>query len=177
MRTFMIGIGFAGLSSSRFIFRKGGVFARLSKFKEVRKSGISHLGSSMQPSGGLLREFMFADSQQGLPCCSVEAALLDRRLLGARRAFGAAHAYQNPLGIGSRHPGFLMDCCSRVGSQSLACDHGHGLFDASRFVLFYFKGRDWLSCFSPAVLRLAGVTATGDSVPRYLSDQQARIES
>ena len=56
--------------------------------------------------------------------------------------FGLAHAYQNPLGIVITGTlGVLM------GLLVLACGRnlwpviiGHGFFDASRFVLFYFEG-------------------------------------
>jgi len=56
--------------------------------------------------------------------------------------FGAAHAYQNLLGIlitGTL--GVLMGVLVLASGRNLwPVIIGHGLFDASRFVLFYFQG-------------------------------------
>ena len=56
--------------------------------------------------------------------------------------FGAAHAYQNPLGIAITGTlGILMGLLVLASGRNLwAVIIGHGLFDASRFVLFYFEG-------------------------------------
>ena len=56
--------------------------------------------------------------------------------------FGAAHAYQNPLGIAITGTlGILMGLLVPASGRNLwAVIIGHGLFDASRFVLFYFEG-------------------------------------
>ena len=56
--------------------------------------------------------------------------------------FGAAHAYQNPLGIAITGTlGILMGLLVLASGRNLwAVIIGHGLFDASRFVLFYFHG-------------------------------------
>jgi hypothetical protein len=56
--------------------------------------------------------------------------------------FGAAHAYQNLLGIGITGTlGILMGLLVLASGHILwAVIIGHGLFDASRFVLFYCEG-------------------------------------
>ncbi len=56
--------------------------------------------------------------------------------------FGAAHAYQNPLGIMITGTlGVLMGLLVLASGRNLwPVIIGHGLFDASRFVLFYFQG-------------------------------------
>ena len=56
--------------------------------------------------------------------------------------FGAAHAYQNPLGIVITGTlGILMGLLVLASGRNLwPVIIGHGLFDASRFVLFYFQG-------------------------------------
>jgi uncharacterized protein len=56
--------------------------------------------------------------------------------------FGLAHAYQNPVGVAFTGAfgllmGFLFLFCGRNLWPLIV---GHGLYDASRFVLFYFKG-------------------------------------
>ena len=56
--------------------------------------------------------------------------------------FGAAHAYQNTLGIVITGTlGMLMSLLVLASGRNLwPVIIGHGLFDASRFVLFYFQG-------------------------------------
>jgi hypothetical protein len=53
-----------------------------------------------------------------------------------------AHAYQNPLGIAiTGILGVLMGLLVLASGRNLwLVIIGHGLFDASRFVLFYFQG-------------------------------------
>jgi uncharacterized protein len=55
--------------------------------------------------------------------------------------FGLAHAYQNPLGIAITGTlGILMGLLVLASARNLwPVIIGHGLFDASRFVLFYFR--------------------------------------
>jgi hypothetical protein len=57
-------------------------------------------------------------------------------------SFSLAHAYQNPLGIAITGTlGVLMGLMVLASGRNLwAVIIGHGLFDASRFVLFYFQG-------------------------------------
>lgn len=74
----------------------------------------------------------FGGSRSGwIVACVVQGAL-----------FGLAHAYQNPLGIAITGTlGILMGLLVLVSGRNLwLVIIGHGLFDASRFVLFYFQG-------------------------------------
>jgi membrane protease YdiL (CAAX protease family) len=147
MRTFMIGIGFAALVFiAIYLSEKAGFRRDLSKFKDVQ--GNLHLaifGVFYALIGaGFYEEFMFRGFlMQGLAmlfgasrsawifACVVQGAL-----------FGAAHAYQNPLGIAITGTlGILMGLLVLASGRNLwPVIIGHGLFDASRFVLFYFEG-------------------------------------
>ncbi len=54
----------------------------------------------------------------------------------------AAHAYQNPLGIAITGTiGVLMGVIVLMSGRNLwLVIIGHGLYDGTRFVLFYFQG-------------------------------------
>ena len=147
MRTFMIGIGFAAIVFIAIYFSEKAGFRRdLSKFKEVQGNlELAALGVVYASVGaGFYEEFMFRGFlMQGLAmffgagraawvfACVVQGAL-----------FGAAHAYQNPLGIAITGTlGVLMGLLVLASGRNLwPVIIGHGLFDASRFVLFYFQG-------------------------------------
>jgi len=147
MRTFMIGIGFAAIVFVAIYFSEKAGFRRdLSKFKEVQGNlELALLGVFYAAIGaGFYEEFMFRGFlMQGLAmlfggsrtawivACLVQGAL-----------FGAAHAYQNPLGIAITGTlGILMGLLVLASGRNLwPVIIGHGLFDASRFVLFYFQG-------------------------------------
>jgi CAAX protease family protein len=147
MRTFMIGIGFAAIVFiAIYLSEKAGFRRDLSKFKEVQGNlELAVLGVFYASLGaGFYEEFMFRGFlMQGLAmlfgagrgawivACLVQGAL-----------FGAAHAYQNPLGIAITGTlGVLMGLLVLASGRNLwPVIIGHGLFDASRFVLFYFQG-------------------------------------
>jgi len=147
MRTFMIGIGFAAIVFIVIYFSEKAGFRRdLSKFKEVQGNlELTLFGVFYALIGaGFYEEFMFRGFlMQGLAmffgasrtawivACVVQGAL-----------FGAAHAYQNPLGIAITGTlGILMGLLVLASGRNLwPVIIGHGLFDASRFVLFYFQG-------------------------------------
>jgi membrane protease YdiL (CAAX protease family) len=147
MRTFMIGIGLAALVFiAIYLSEKAGFRRDLSKFKEVQGNlELAVLGVFYASIGaGFYEEFMFRGFlMQGLAM-----------LFGAGRAawifacivqgvlFGLAHAYQNPLGIAITGTlGILMGLLVLASGRNLwPVIIGHGLFDASRFVLFYFQG-------------------------------------
>ena len=92
-----------------------------------------------------MRNSCFADfSCRAWPCFSVPVAARGswhRLLQGA--LFGIAHAYQNPLGIAITSTlGVLMGLIVLASGRNLwLVIIGHGLYDASRFVLFYFQGQ------------------------------------
>jgi len=147
MRTFMIGIGFAAIVFiAMYLSEKAGFRRDLSKFKDVQGNlELAVLGVFYALIGaGFYEEFMFRGFlMQGLAmlfgagrgawivACVVQGAL-----------FGAAHAYQNPLGIAITGTlGVLMGLLVLASGRNLwPVIIGHGLFDASRFVLFYFEG-------------------------------------
>jgi CAAX protease family protein len=147
VRTFMIGVGLAAIVFiAMYVSEHAGFRRDLSKFKDVQGNfELTVLGVFYALIGaGFYEEFMFRGFlMQGLAmlfgasrgawvvACVVQGAL-----------FGAAHAYQNPLGIlitGTL--GVLMGVLVlALGRNLWPVIIGHGLFDASRFVLFYFEG-------------------------------------
>lgn len=147
MRTFIIGVGFAAIVFIAMYFSEKAGFRRdLSKFKDVQGNPeLAVLGVLYAFIGaGFYEEFTFRGFlMQGLAmlfggsrgawivACIVQGAL-----------FGLAHAYQNPLGIAITGTlGVLMGLIVLASGRNLwIVIIGHGLFDASRFVLFYFQG-------------------------------------
>jgi membrane protease YdiL (CAAX protease family) len=147
MHTFMIGIGFAAIVFIAIYFSEKAGFRRdLSRFRDVQGNlELTLFGVFYALIGaGFYEEFMFRGFlMQGLAmlfgasrlawivACVVQGAL-----------FGAAHAYQNPLGIAITGTlGILMGLLVLASGRNLwPVIIGHGLFDASRFVLFYFQG-------------------------------------
>ena len=147
MRTFMIGIGFAAIVFvAIYVSEKAGFRRDLSKFKEVQGNlELAVLGVFYASIGaGFYEEFMFRGFlMQGLAMLFgagrgawIVACILQGVL------FGLAHAYQNPLGIAITGTlGILMGILVLASGRDLwPVIIGHGLFDASRFVLFYFQG-------------------------------------
>lgn len=147
MRTFMIGIGLAAIVfAAMYLSEKAGFRRDLSKFKDVQGNlQLAVLGVFYALIGaGFYEEFMFrgflmqglamlfgASRSAWIVACFVQGAL-----------FGVAHAYQNPLGIAITGTlGVLMGMLVLASGRNLwPVIIGHGVFDASRFVLFYFQG-------------------------------------
>ena len=147
MRTFMIGIGFAAIVFIAMYFAEKAGFRRdLSKFKDVQGNlELAILGVLYAFIGaGFYEEFMFRGFlMQGLAMlfgASRSAWIVACIIQGA--LFGAVHAYQNPLGIAITGTlGVFMGLIVLASGRNLwPVIIGHGLFDASRFVLFYFEG-------------------------------------
>jgi CAAX protease family protein len=147
MRTFMIGIGLAAIVFiAMYVSEKAGFRRDLSKFKEVQGNlELVILGVLYAFIGaGFYEEFMFRGFlMQGLAMlfgASRGAWIVACILQGA--LFGLAHAYQNPLGIAITGTlGVLLGLLVLASGRNLwPVIIGHGLFDASRFVLFYFQG-------------------------------------
>ena len=93
---------------------------------------------------GFYEEFMFRGFlMQGLAMCfgASRGAWIAACVIQAA-LFGAAHAYQNPLGMAITGTlGLLMGVIVLASGRNLwPVIIGHGLYDASRFVLFYFQG-------------------------------------
>ena len=146
-RTFMIGIGFAAIVFiAIYLSEKAGFRRDLSKFKEVQGNlELALFGVFYAFIGaGFYEEFMFRGFlMQGLAMLFgagrgawIVACVLQGLL------FGLAHAYQNPLGMAITGTlGVLMGLLVLASGRNLwVVIIGHGLFDASRFVLFYFQG-------------------------------------
>jgi membrane protease YdiL (CAAX protease family) len=146
-RTFIIGIGLAAIVFVvMYLSEQAGFRRDLSRFKDVQGNlEFTLIGVFYAFVGaGFYEEFTFRGFlMQGLAMLFggnrgawIAACLLQGAL------FGIAHAYQNPLGIAITGTlGVLM------GLIVIACGRnlwlviiGHGLFDASRFALFYFQG-------------------------------------
>ena len=147
MRTFMIGIGLAAIVFvAMYLSEKAGFRRDLSKFKDVQGNlELAVLGVLYASIGaGFYEEFMFRGFlMQGLAMlfgASRSAWIVACVIQGA--LFGAAHAYQNALGIAITGTlGILMGLLVLASGRNLwPVIIGHGLFDASRFVLFYFQG-------------------------------------
>jgi CAAX protease family protein len=146
-RTLIIGVGFAAIVFIvMYLSEKAGFRRDLSKFKDVQGNLEVTVYAVLYAfiGAGFYEEFTFRGFlMQGLAM-----------LFGGRRGawigacilqgalFGAAHAYQNPLGIAITGTlGILMGLLVlALGRNLWAVIIGHGLFDASRFVLFYFQG-------------------------------------
>ena len=146
-RTLIIGVGLAAIVFiAMYLSEKAGFRRDLSKFKPVEGNlELAVLGVFYALIGaGFYEEFTFRGFlMQGLAmllgggrsawiaACLVQGAL-----------FGLAHTYQNPLGIAITGTlGVLMGVIVLASGRSLwLVIIGHGLFDASRFVLFYFQG-------------------------------------
>ena len=146
-RTLIIGVGLAAIVFvAMYLSEKAGFRRDLSKFKDVHGNPELAFVAVLYAliGAGFYEEFTFRGFlMQGV------AMLFG----GSRRAwigacilqgvlFGAAHAYQNSLGIAITGTlGILMGLLVLASGRNLwAVIIGHGLFDASRFVLFYFEG-------------------------------------
>jgi uncharacterized protein len=146
-RTLIIGVGLAAIVFVAMYFSEKAGFRRdLSKFKPVEGNLELVVLSVFYAliGAGFYEEFTFRGFlMQGLAllfgggrsawiaACLVQGAL-----------FGLAHTYQNPLGIAiTGMLGILMGVIVLASGRNLwPVIIGHGLFDASRFVLFYFQG-------------------------------------
>jgi uncharacterized protein len=146
-RTFMIGIGLAAIVFiAMYVSERAGFRRDLSKFKDVQGNlELAVLGVFYAFIGaGFYEEFTFRGFlMQGLAMIfggSRRAWIVACVAQGA--LFGLAHAYQNPLGIAITGTlGILMGLLVLASGRNLwPVIIGHGLFDASRFVLFYFQG-------------------------------------
>jgi membrane protease YdiL (CAAX protease family) len=146
-RIFILGIGLAAIVFiAMYLSEKAGFRRDLSKFKDVQGNvELALLGVLYAFIGaGFYEEFMFRGFlMQGLAMlfgASRVAWIAACILQGA--LFGAAHAYQNPLGIAITGTlGVLMGLIVLASGRNLwAVIIGHGLFDASRVVLLYLQG-------------------------------------
>ena len=145
-RTLIIGVGLAAIVFvAMYLSEKAGFRRDLSKFKDVHGNPELAFVAVLYAliGAGFYEEFTFRGFlMQGLAMLvgGGRSAWIGCVLQGA--LFGAAHAYQNPLGIAITGTlGILMGLLVLASGRNLwAVIIGHGLFDASRFVLFYFQG-------------------------------------
>lgn len=146
-RTLLVGIGLAAVVFvAMYISERAGFRRDLSKFKDVQGNlEVTIYGVLYAFIGaGFYEEFTFRGFlMQGLAMIfggSRAAWILACVVQGA--LFGLAHAYQNPLGVAITGTlGVLMGLLVLASGRNLwPVIIGHGLFDASRFVLFYFEG-------------------------------------
>src|SRR6476619_633710 len=146
-RTLIIGVGLAAIVFvAMYLSEKAGFRRDLSKFKDVHGNPELAFVAVLYAliGAGFYEEFTFRGFlMQGLAMLfggSRRAWMSACVLQGA--LFGAAHAYQNSLGIAITGTlGILMGLLVLASGRNLwAVIIGHGLFDASRFVLFYFQG-------------------------------------
>ena len=146
-RTLIIGVGLAAIVFiAMYVSEKAGFRRDLSKFKDVQGNLEVTVYAVLYAfiGAGFYEEFTFRGFlMQGLAMLFggsrgawIGACLLQGAL------FGAAHAYQNPLGVAITGTlGILMGLLVLASGRNLwPVIIGHGLFDASRFVLFYFQG-------------------------------------
>src|SRR5262245_27371333 len=146
-RTLIIAIGLAAIVFvAMYVSEKAGFRRDLSKFKDVQGNlEVTIYGVFYAFIGaGLYEEFTFRGFlMQGLAMLfggSRAAWIVACIAQGA--LFGLGHAYQHPLGIAVTGTlGILMGLLVLASGRNLwVVIIGHGLFDASRFVLFYFQG-------------------------------------
>ena len=146
-RTLIIGVGLAAIVfGAIYLSEKAGFRRDLSKFKDVQGNLEVTMYAVLYAfiGAGFYEEFTFRGFlMQGLAMLFggsrgawIGACILQGAL------FGLAHAYQNPLGIAITGTlGILMGLLVLASGRNLwAVIIGHGVFDASRFVLFYFEG-------------------------------------
>jgi uncharacterized protein len=147
LQTIALGIVMAAIIFMAIYFSEKAGFRRdLSKFQAVQGNLELTIYAVCYAfiGAGLYEEFMFRGFlMQGLAMCfgaSRGAWIAACIIQGA--LFGAAHAYQNPLGIAITGTlGILLGIIVLVSGRNLwLVIIGHGLYDASRFVLFYFQG-------------------------------------
>jgi uncharacterized protein len=146
-RTLIIGVGLAAIVFvAIYLSEKAGFRRDIGKFKDVHGNPelafvavfYALIGAGFYEEftfrGFLMQSLamLFGGSRGAwIAACVLQGAL-----------FGAAHAYQNPLGIAITGTlGILMGLLVLVFGRNLwVVIIGHGVFDASRFVLFYFQG-------------------------------------
>ncbi|HWY40154.1 MAG TPA: type II CAAX endopeptidase family protein [Chthoniobacterales bacterium] len=147
LRAIGIGVVLAAIFFAAIYFsEKAGFHRELSRFSALQ--GNLHLTLItlfyVLIGAGFYEEFMFRGFlMQSLAMffggsrAAWWVALIIQALL-----FGASHAYQNPLGmLITGTLGFLLGLLVILSGRNLwAAIIAHGLFDASRSILFYFQG-------------------------------------
>ena len=146
-RTLAIGLVIAAVVFvSMYVSEKAGFRRDLTRFKMVQGNlGLTVYGVFYALVGaGFYEEFLFRGFlMQGVAMLfgGGRGAWIAANV-GQAALFGAAHAYQNPLGMAITGTlGALLGFLVLASGRNLwPVIIGHGLYDASRFVLFYFQG-------------------------------------
>ena len=146
-RAFLIGILIAAIVfAGIYLSEKAGFHRDLSRFSALKGNAelTAYLVVYVLIGAGFYEEFMFRGFlMQGLAMClggtrgAWGAALIIQGLL-----FGVSHSYQNPLGmLITGTLGCLLGLVVILSGRNLwIAIIAHGLFDASRSILFYFQG-------------------------------------
>ena len=146
-RAFLIGILIAAIVfAGIYLSEKAGFHRDLSRFSALKGNAelTAYAVVYVLIGAGFYEEFMFRGFlMQGLAMClggtrgAWGAALIIQGLL-----FGVSHSYQNPLGmLITGTLGCLLGLVVILSGRNLwIAIIAHGLFDASRSVLFYFQG-------------------------------------
>ena len=146
-RTILIGVSLAAIFfTAIYLSEKAGFHRELSRFAALQGNLRLTLITVFYVliGAGFYEEFMFRGFLMqslamffgGSRAAWVVASIIQALL------FGASHAYQNPLGmLITGTLGFLLGLLVILSGRNLwAAIIAHGLFDASRTVLFYFFG-------------------------------------
>jgi hypothetical protein len=146
-RAFIIGIALAAIVFIvMYLSERAGFRRDLSKFKPVQGNPELTVLAVLYAfiGAGFYEEFTFRGFlMQGLAMIfGGSRAAWTVACIAQGALFGLAHAYQNPLGIAITGTlGILLGLLVLASGRNLwPVIIGHGLFDASRFVLFYFEG-------------------------------------
>ena len=147
LRSIGIGVSLAAIFfAAIFLSEKAGYHRELSRFADLQGNLRLTLVAAfyVMVGAGFYEEFMFRGFlMQSLAMffggsrAAWWVALVIQSLL-----FGAAHAYQNPLGmLITGAIGFFLGVLVLLTGRNLwAAIIGHAVFDASRTILFYFQG-------------------------------------
>ncbi len=147
LRTILIGVSLAAIFfTAIYLSEKAGFHRELSRFAALQGNLRLTLITVFYVliGAGFYEEFMFRGFlMQSLAMFfgGCRAAWVVGSIIQAI-LFGASHAYQNPLGmVITGTLGFLLGLLVILSGRNLwAAIIAHGLFDASRTVLFYFFG-------------------------------------
>jgi membrane protease YdiL (CAAX protease family) len=147
LRTFLIGILIAAIVFAGIYFsEKAGFHRDLSRFAALKGNLILTVCAVVYViiGAGFYEEFMFRGFlMQGLAMLfGGSRGAWTGALIIQGALFGVSHAYQNPLGmLITGTLGTLLGILVLVSGRNLwPAIIAHGLFDASRSILFYFQG-------------------------------------
>lgn len=146
-RTIAIGVSLAAfVFGAVYISEKAGVHRDLSRFAALQGNLTLTIFAVVYVliGAGFYEEFMFRGflMQSLAMCFGGNRSAWGAALIVQAIVFGVSHAYQNPIGmLITGTLGALLGLLVIWSGRSLwAAIIAHGLFDASRSILFYFQG-------------------------------------